>query len=179
MTTGSETKKGGSTIKSETAASEREFTQATTNALKEALGKEAEKAPEAIAWMENASTEDKIEVAEHIFRDPVKAVVLGQMSKEKADLIKFLHENGEVLEENTYQTGTAGTYQVGRNIIKVTGLEVKTNLKASKSKAQYLGMTGQKRWYGGGSSLKETAKTQTFTVFHKAQVEALIKKYSK
>lgn len=110
--------------------------------------------------------------------DPHAYTAAGRTSPEKKEIMSFLSSKASSKEEtpmNPSNTGASGTYKVGNQFIRVNGLQVTTGLKTSKGKSSYLGIPGSKRWYGGGTSLTETAKTQKFSVYDTDKVAALKK----
>lgn len=84
------------------------------------------------------------------FGNPELYIQLSKNSEEKKKLIELLKEVGTVEKEETVQTGISGTYKVGNEYFQISGTNVTTGLKKKKGDSQYLGMSGHKRWYGGG-----------------------------
>ena len=111
--------------------------------------------------------------------NPKLYIELSKNSQEKKDLIALLKEVGTSESEQTTETGISGTYKVGNEYIKVMGTSVTTGLKKKTNKSQYLGMSGHKRWYGGGTFIKESDKSEKFTVFDESKMTYLIKRLNK
>lgn len=113
------------------------------------------------------------------FGNPELYIQLSKNSEEKKKLIELLKEVGTVEKEETVQTGISGTYKVGNEYFQISGTNVTTGLKKKKGDSQYLGMSGHKRWYGGGKFFEKTDKSEEFSVFDDEKMSALTKKLTK
>lgn len=123
----------------------------------------------------NLTNEQKAKVTP--FSDPKLYSELARNSEEKKDLISTLKNVGEVIKEKeSKETGTSGTFKFKNEYIEIVGSEVTTGLKKQKGKSQYLGMSGHKRWYGGGEQFVETEKTEKFSVFDEEKMNNLLSK---
>lgn len=123
----------------------------------------------------NLTNEQKAKVTS--FSDPKLYSELARNSEEKKDLISTLKNVGEVIKEKeSKEAGTSGTFKFKNEYIEIVGSEVTTGLKKQKGKSQYLGMSGHKRWYGGGEQFVETEKTEKFSVFDEEKMNNLLSK---
>ena len=111
--------------------------------------------------------------------NPKLYIELGKKSEEKKKLIDLLKKVGVAKEEEETDSGIYGLYRVGNEYIKIIGTEVHTGLKAVKQNAKYLGMSGHKRWYGGGTNIEKTDKTEKFSVFNDVKMKTLTDRLNK
>lgn len=103
--------------------------------------------------------------------NPALYVEITKNAPEKQEIVNLLRKF-TVIDEKEVQTGISGTYKVGNEYIQIAGSFITTGLKKTKSASQYLGMSGHKRWYGGGANYTESPKTKRISIFDDCEFAA-------